>query len=304
MKSRPEPQKGFSILIPSWNNLEFLELLIKSLRVHSNYPHQIIVHVNEGLDGTKAFLEREGIKYSFSKANVGVCKALNAAAALAEREYLVFMNDDMYVLPGWDIPWTEAIESRSDDMFFFSATMLEPTATGNKAVVAPVDFGRSPHTFQEAHLLAAFSELRRQDWQGATWPPNIVSKRLWEAVEGYSEEYTPGLYSDPDFSMKLWKQGVRDFRGFGQALVYHFMSRSVQRVSMNPGKKTFACKWGLMPGFVRQQMLQTGKRYTGPLKNTPWYTHPKGWFSKFRALILRLCYGKSGPYFSFGKFEE
>jgi glycosyltransferase involved in cell wall biosynthesis len=301
MKSRPEPRKGFSILIPSWNNLEFLELLIKSLKAHSHFPHQIIVHVNEGTDGTRDFLERTGITYSYSEANVGVCKALNAAASLADREYLVFMNDDMYVLPGWDIPWVESIESRNDDLFFFSATLLEPRATGNRAVVAPVNFGRHPQSFREAELLSAFSNYRRHDWLGATWPPNIVSKRLWELVQGYSEEYSPGLYSDPDFSMKLWEQGVRDFRGFGQAMVYHFMSSSVQRVAMNPGKKTFACKWGLMPGFVRQHMFQTGRRYTGPLKDRRWYGHPKGWISKFRALILRLRYGKKGPLFSFGE---
>ncbi len=30
-----------------------------------------------------------------------------------------------------------------------------------------------------------------------------------------SEEFSPGMYSDPDLSMKLWQEGVRYFKGIG-----------------------------------------------------------------------------------------
>ena len=42
----------FSIVIPSWNNLAYLQLCIDSIKKHSKYTHQIIVHINEGVDGT------------------------------------------------------------------------------------------------------------------------------------------------------------------------------------------------------------------------------------------------------------
>ena len=35
-----------SILIPSFNNLEYLKLCINSINKNSKYKHQIIVHVN------------------------------------------------------------------------------------------------------------------------------------------------------------------------------------------------------------------------------------------------------------------
>ena len=40
----------FSILIPSYNNLEYLKICIDSLNKNSKYAHQIIVHINEGSD--------------------------------------------------------------------------------------------------------------------------------------------------------------------------------------------------------------------------------------------------------------
>ena len=43
-----------SILIPTWNNLPYLKLAVDSIRRHSACSHQIIVHVNDGSDGTRA----------------------------------------------------------------------------------------------------------------------------------------------------------------------------------------------------------------------------------------------------------
>ena len=47
----------FSILIPSYNNLNYLKLCIKSIVNNSKFNHQIIIHVNEGTDGTLDFLK-------------------------------------------------------------------------------------------------------------------------------------------------------------------------------------------------------------------------------------------------------
>ena len=50
----------FSIIIPTWNNLPYLKLVVDSLRRHSAYDHQIIVHVNDGSDGTLDWVRSEG----------------------------------------------------------------------------------------------------------------------------------------------------------------------------------------------------------------------------------------------------
>ena len=72
----------FSIIIPTWNNLPYLKLVVDSLRRHSAYDHQIIVHVNDGSDGTLDWVRHEGIEHTASPANIGICHAVNLAAAL------------------------------------------------------------------------------------------------------------------------------------------------------------------------------------------------------------------------------
>ncbi len=46
----------FSIVIPSWNNLDYLKNCIESILQHSTHQHQIIVFINEGSDGTLEWL--------------------------------------------------------------------------------------------------------------------------------------------------------------------------------------------------------------------------------------------------------
>ncbi|MEO8860843.1 MAG: glycosyltransferase, partial [Ginsengibacter sp.] len=224
----------FSILIPTWNNLEYLKLCIKSIRENSSYKHQVIIHINEGKDGTKEWVEEQGdIDYSFSEKNIGVCFALNSCRSLAYTDYILYLNDDMYVCPGWDAVINAEIESIGHCYFFLSSTAIEPQKNNNCSIIK--DFGRDINSFDEEKLLKGFNDLPMRDWAGATWPPNIVHKDVWDLAGGYSTEFTPGMYSDPDFSMKLWKMGIRYFKGLEKSRVYHFGSLSVNRVKQNKG---------------------------------------------------------------------
>lgn len=42
------------------------------------------------------------IDFSYSKENIGICYALNAASSLVKTPYIVYFNDDMYACPDWD----------------------------------------------------------------------------------------------------------------------------------------------------------------------------------------------------------
>ena len=253
----------FSILIPTWNNIEFLKLSIRSIRTHSTVPHEIIIHVNEGTDGTLDWVKNEGLKHTHSSANSGVCIAMNKMAKLAESRYILYLNDDMYVLPEWDNLLKQEIESLPDDMFYLSSTSIEAKPQSNCMIQC--DFGDSIDNFEEEKLLSEFNKTDFHDWSGSTWPPCVVSKRLWDKVGGYSEEFSPGMYSDPDFSMKLWQVGVRHFMGLSYSRVYHFGSKSVGRVKKNNGRKQFIKKWGITPSSFSKYYLLRGKNYKNNL---------------------------------------
>jgi len=256
----------FSIVIPSWNNLPYLKICIESIQKNSAYPHQIIVHVNDGNDGTIAYLESKKIDYTHSKENIGICYALNAARTLVQTNYFLYMNDDMYVCPNWDKVLFDEIEQISHKLFFLSSTLIEPFDSGNTCVIAPHDFGRNLEDFDENKLLSNYDKIPKKDWQGATWPPNIVHIDTWDLVGGYSIEFSPGMYSDPDFSMKLWQAGVRLFKGVSASRVYHFGSKSTLRIKRNNGKKTFIKKWLMSPSTFNNFYLKRGTIFKGLAK--------------------------------------
>lgn len=244
------PNPVFSILIPTWNNLDFAKLCVESIRKNSAYSHQIILHINEGADGTVAWAKKEKLDYSYSEQNVGICLACNAARSLVQADYILYMNDDMYACPSWDKPLYQAIKDYGKDDFYFSATMIERVDTGYKCVSAPHNFGSDTHNFKEKELIEALPKLAIPDWQGATYPPSVMHRRTWDLIGGFSVEFSPGMYSDPDICMKLWQVGCRNYRGIGDSLVYHFISKSVGRIKKNNGKKQFLQKWSITPSIL------------------------------------------------------
>jgi glycosyltransferase involved in cell wall biosynthesis len=251
----------FSIIIPTWNNLSMLKLCVHSIRKNSHFNHQIIIHINEGADGSREWVEKNGLSYSFSAENVGVSLALNSAVELAKSNYILYLNDDMYVCPKWDFYLWEEIVSQPDNNFFISATAIEPRDVGKKTAIAPYDFGHNPEKFKEDELLQQYAHLPMADWNGASWPPNVVHRSIWDQVKGYSLEFFPGFYSDPDFSMKLWKAGVRRFKGVGKSRVYHFLQSSTDKIKVTAkqqGRKQFLKKWGITARVFYRYYLKMG----------------------------------------------
>ena len=264
-----DPASRFTILIPTWNNLAFVRLCVQSIRRHSAFRHQIVLHVNEGADGTADWARGERLDFTYTPVNAGICHAVNFARSLARTSYILYMNDDMYVCPGWDRALWEELERIGHPDFFLSATMLEPYPTRSAPVIAPRNYGVTVDTFDEARLLREYAEPERADWCGATRPPNIVHISRWDLVGGFSVEFSPGSYSDPDFSMKLWSAGVRHFRGVGRSRVYHFTSQSIRRLRMNDGRRQFLRKWGLTSSTLERHVLHLGEPFAGELPRLP-----------------------------------
>lgn len=255
----------FSIIIPSWNNLPYLQNCIESILHNSTYKHQIIVVVNEGNDGTIPWLKEKSIAYVHHQQNAGICIGLNSATELISKDHLVYLNDDMYVLPAWDKAFAQEIESIPHNQFMLSGTMIEPFSTGNDCVIIK-DFGDDLQSFKKEDLLAFHKNISpKKDWCGATWPPVLIPVGIWKSVGGMSEEFSPGMYSDPDLSMKVWETGVRYFKGIGMSMVYHFGSKSTRKLGKNVGRSIFLNKWKMTSRYFYKNYLKMGTEWNGEL---------------------------------------
>lgn len=253
-------QRGFSILIPTWNNLPYLKLCIQSIRKHSCFQHQIIVHVNDGSDGTLDWIKREeGIDFTHSDTNIGVCLAMNSMRPLVRMPYIYFINDDMYLLPGWDQVLMEEVTKLPDNKFYLSSTMIQPHDKNDVGLC--INYGDSVEGFQEEKLLREFMNVPYGDWQGSTRPPTLVHRDVWDLVGGYSIELTPGMYSDPDFVAKLLMVGVHYLKGLGNSRVYHFETKTTRRIKKNNGNLQFLLKWGMSNSTMRRYITRQGEAW-------------------------------------------
>ena len=119
----------------------------------------------------------------------------------------------------------------------------------------------------EKKLLTELPKIYYHDFQGTHWQPSLIPRSTWDKVEGFSEEFSPGLGSDPDFNMKLWKIGVRLFKGLGKCRVYHFSSISLRKKAWNNGAKTFLKKWGISIKFFKKHYLKSDSKFESELSD-------------------------------------
>jgi len=256
--------KMISIVIPTYNNLDYLKLCLKSLKKNSSFNHEIIIHINDGSDGTLDFIRNNNYKHTSSDDNIGLCSSINKAAKLVSNRYILYSHDDMYFCPNWDKVLLDEVKSLNHDDFYLSGTMIEPDS-GH----ITCDFGIDLDTFKEDELLSKYKNINFYDHQGTHFAPHLVSKKMWDRVGGFSEEFNPGIGSDPDFNMKLWKEGVRIFKGLNDFKVYHFGSlttRKKKNLIQNRGDKAFLKKWGITTKFFKKHYLKSKTKYNGPLK--------------------------------------
>ena len=258
-----------SVLIPTYNNLEYLKLCVKSIKKNSRYKNQIIPHVNVGDDGTIEFLEKENIIFTHTKYNSGICEGINKAAKLAKFDYLLYAHDDFYFCPDWDLILENEVKLIGHNNFYLSGTMI------NDGQIK-FDCGDSPSNFNETKFLNNHKKYNYYDFQGSTWAPSLVHRDIWNKVGGLSEEYFPGTGSDPDFNFKLWNIGVRIFKGINDFKVYHFGSvvlrKKLNKLVINNkygsrGAKLFLIKWGISIKFFKRFYLKSDEKYNGPLNN-------------------------------------
>ena len=277
----------FSIIIPTFNNLEYLKICLSSIKKNSKLTHEIILHVNDGSDGTLKFVKHNKFKFSHSTNNLGLCTAINIAAKLSTTDYILYAHDDMYFCPGWEDSLIKEINFIKHDNFYLSGTMIEPNSGHIK-----LDCGSNYKNFNEKKLLAEFNNNTFFDHQGSHFAPHLVTKKIWNKVGGFSEEFNPGIGSDPDFNMKLWKQNIRIFKGINNFRVYHSSSittRKKKKVVQNKGDITFLKKWGISSKFFKKHYLHSMTEFTGPLDD------PKKNFSFFSGLLfckIKLIYLK------------
>lgn len=281
----------FSVVIPSWNNLAFLKLCVESIQKNSQAEHEIIVHLNDGSDGSLEWVKSQGIRYTHTDKNVGVCLSVNHLMAKAKHDWVLFMNDDMVAAPGWDAAFMDAIASVDTDLALFFGTLIQPETNDHPNIIKQ-DFGRTPAEFDEQGFLQGYMKDTRGDFEGGSLQPTLVHKQWWATLGGYSLEFSPGMSSDDDLMMKFWVAGCRNFRIVGASRFYHFGMASTGRITHNQGGRMFVMKWGITHlEFYRKVLPTLRDANQGNTQDNPHNCIKPTLLGRLRRLGYTLRYG-------------
>ena len=269
-----------SIIIPTYNNLDYLKFFLRSLKINSLFDHEIILHINDGSDGTLQYALDNKIKHTYSESNIGLCSSMNKAYSLTSTNFLLYAHDDMYFCKNWDIFLTDEINKQDNNSYYLTGTNVS-TRHG----LINFDCGSTYLDFNEKKFNNFCSQDQTPDLQSSHWAPHLIHKELWDKIGGFSEDFNPGDGSDPDFCMKLWKQNVRIFKGVSRFKVYHFNSITTRndKIVLNNGTKIFLSKYGFNPKFFRKHYLK-GNNSVIPFKGR--LNNPKKNFSMLLDLTI------------------
>ena len=249
----------FSIIIPTFNNLNFLKVCLSSLKKNSSLNNEIIIHSNSNEDGTLDFIKENNFKYTHTNSNIGLCSAVNLAAKKVTTNYILYAHDDMYFLPEWDLALKQEVKNIGHNFFYIHAAEI-----GINGAHIKFDCGSNYENFDEKKLLNNYKNFYLEDYNANHLSPHLIHRDLWNKVLGFSEEFNPGDGSDPDLVLKLWNEGVRYFKCLGNFKVYHFGSvttRKKKSLKLNKGTNIFIKKWGTSPLIIRKYYLETGKKF-------------------------------------------
>lgn len=218
-----------SIIIPVFNNLSLTQQCLESIWEHTDVPHEIIVVDNGSTDSTGDYLRRmeveQGLRVIFNRTNLGFAKACNQGAKAAQGDYLVFLNNDTIVQPGW-LAEMAACAGKDAKIGAVGARLLYPDDTVQHAGVIFNDKKLAFHIYNNYDRDHP-AVLKEREFQAVTAACALVKKDLFFGVGGFDENYRNG-FEDVDLCFKLRQRNYKVVYN-PRAVVYHLESKTQGR---------------------------------------------------------------------------
>jgi GT2 family glycosyltransferase len=234
-----------AIVIPVFNAAFYTRVCLASLQTEQRDAEVIIVD-NGSTDETPALLgawadQERGRRFQRFDQVLGFARACNAGAAATEREFVVFLNNDTFVLEGWLDnllrPFDEA-----DNVQVTGSRLLYPSGHIQHAGIA---FNREgPH-----HVFVGLAGdtpfvLQRRDFQTVTGAALAIRRAEFERLGGFDTSYQ-NSFEDVDLCLKVKREGGRIVY-VPDSVAYHFESMTEGRLGPTDMRNytLFMERWG------------------------------------------------------------
>jgi GT2 family glycosyltransferase len=254
MSARTAPT--FSVIVVTWNAIRHTVECVGSLQRTLPDDAEVIFVDNGSSDGTRAYLEEMagrmpgGAQTLFLERNEGWCGGVNRGLARARGTYLVLLNNDVVVTPGW----LDGLRACMDE-----APAVVP-GTRKVGLVGPVtSFAGGPQQvanpppYDPATLDAharGHRQARHQAWSTSFFLSGfclMMHRTCYEEVGGLDERFSPGGFDDNDLVLRAQAAGW-DCVVAGDVYVHHeggatFRAAAPERHGGLVNRGLFQAKW-------------------------------------------------------------
>ncbi|MDJ0515222.1 MAG: tetratricopeptide repeat protein [Trichodesmium sp. MO_231.B1] len=203
-------QPIISIIIPVYNQILHTYNCLRSLvaTLDDSLPFEVIVMDDHSKDNTQEVLSKiSGIKSVFNEQNLGFIGSCNRGAELAKGEYLIFLNNDTFVMQNCFQEMLETF-SKIPKVGLVGAKFLYPNGKLQEAggIIwqdgSAWNYGRLDHPNKPEYCY-----LREVDY--CSGAGIMIPTKLWRQIGGFDTRYKPAYYEDTDLAFEVRKAGYK-----------------------------------------------------------------------------------------------
>lgn len=199
-----------SIIILCWNNLEYTRKCIESIKENTPLSYQLVIVNNGSSDETSSYIKamlNKGDILIDNITNMGFSSANNLGSRVAAGKYLLFLNNDCEVGPGW---FEQLIEAAQDNCVVGPSLGVLIKNDDKKLI----DYrGRC---FDESDLMSYL-----EGWC------LLIKKKDFFSIGGFDIQFDPFLSEDADFSFRCREIGL-NIKSLPNLPVLHHRSKSLK----------------------------------------------------------------------------
>ena len=217
-----------TFVIPSRNNLEFLQLAYQSIR-NLETQHEILVLNDASTDGTQEWIDSLGDEDLITHHNpgpdrIGIVGMFDKGIEMARTDIIMAFHADMVAAPDLDKHILKHLEKGT----VVSATRIEPPLHPDGPEKMLVDFGIEVEDFD----IDKFNNWVNNEYKPkhdtlvteGIFAPWCMYKEDFLAVGGHDELFAPQSKEDSDIFNRFVLNGYKVLQTW-EGLVYHFTSR-------------------------------------------------------------------------------
>ncbi|WP_332309384.1 glycosyltransferase [Pseudomarimonas arenosa] len=198
-----------SVVVPVYNQLQHTLTCLRALMACADRDAFEVIVVDDGSsDATAELLPQiPGLVFHKNPQNLGFIGACNAGAARARGEYVVFLNNDTAVQPGW-LEALLATFEQHDRVGLVGAKLVYPDGRLQEAggIVFSDGSGWNYGRFDDP-ADPRYNFVREVDYcSGAAI---ALPRALFEQLQGFDAHYAPAYYEDTDLAMRVRQSGLR-----------------------------------------------------------------------------------------------